>query len=462
MKNRKKHTEVFIIGLIIILLVGAVSAVQIESSDSDIEVINTPADNWLGRIISKIQFSIFKVGTFSVYGDELGCAKYPTKIHPFKKGQTTTVTAGSGEAGFVNWFRGSPYDGTYSDHPGDSRQFMSEGFIEDRGSMSWTCDAGAYWDNDCYVDFYSCPLPCYSDSDCSSGEFCDKSVLSQKIPNAGVCKGEVPTHKTKVYRCSDGEKTYLNEVSHGNINFCTDPDDSKYLILTTDQCLPYEPSICREVPTNGEGCSIHQTRNQCNDDSNCEWEEGTWLVHGKCAEKISNGNGEDEVESKAIPLTEGEWNQATPRMIISAMCQVPSDCASRENYTVKCIYSDEIKNINKNAVNKLKESEGDFLAKLCQGVKFSWADIGVAGILKGAFWLTGGGYAYNFLCVDVEAEISGTCRVESKGFFANFAFFKITGDKTTDGAIILSGGILILFIIFSRLGGLYGEIKYEI
>ena len=106
----------------------------------------------------------------------------------------------------------------------------------------------------------------------------------------------------------------------------------------------------------------------------------------------------------------------------------------------------------KNAVGKLKESEGDFVERLCQGAKFSWADIGVAGIVKGVFWLSGGSYAYNAICTDAETEVSGTCRVSS-GFFSNLAFFKITGDKNTDGMIILGGGILILFIFFSRLGG---------
>ena len=245
-------------------LIGIVSAVEITTQDAIEDVVNFPPDNWLGRLISKMKFSIFKVGTFTVYGDELGCAKYSTQQNTFKKGDKVILTAEPGETGYVNWFRGSPYDGTYSDHPGDSRQFVGEEYIEygkEYNSVSWTCDAGAYWNRDCYYDFYSCPFPCYSDSECSSGEFCDKSVLSQKIPNAGVCKVSIPKHTTKVYRCENGEKTDLGEVSHGSLNFCNDPTDSKYLIGTTDQCLPYEPKICYEIPTpiNGNGEIIIDT-----------------------------------------------------------------------------------------------------------------------------------------------------------------------------------------------------------
>jgi len=56
----------------------------------------------------------------------------------------------------------------------------------------------------------------------------------------------------------------------------------------------------------------------------------------------------------------------------------------------------------------------------------------------------------------------GYCITErdEKSFLDDLAFFNITGDRTVDGAIILGAGLLIVFILFTRLGGLYGEIEY--
>jgi len=268
----KKFVGIIIGSILILSLIGIVSAVEITTQDAIEDVVNFPQDNWFGRLISKIKLSIFKIGSFTVAGDILGCAKYPSDTWKFKAGQTFTVEVDGGDAGFVNWFRGSPIDGYYSKHPGDSRQWMPpEVYIEDgrTSKVSWTCDASKYWfegfyiplisKGDCYVDLYLCDnLPCYYDNDCASGEFCDKSVseLYDATGGGGVCLEMLPTHKTKVYRCYDGTKTYLGEVSYGDSNFCSDTDDSKYLIGTTDQCLSYEPSACYETPIE---CDSHDS-----------------------------------------------------------------------------------------------------------------------------------------------------------------------------------------------------------
>ena len=53
---------------------------------------------------------------------------------------------------------------------------------------------------------------------------------------------------------------------------------------------------------------------------------------------------------------------------------------------------------------------------------------------------------------------------ESKGelcdFFEKVAFFNITGNKCTDGGIILIGGLVLLMVAWSRM--LYGKLEYEI
>ena len=313
----KKYLTLIIIGLVLVSIVGIVSAQTF---------VPTEADNWLGRFISKIKFSIFELGTFTVAGDTLQCDKYPTSPSPiqFKEGTRKIVCASDYvvQSGFINFFRGSPYDGVYSDHPSDSRQFLGERFIVDGVSCwSWTCDAGDYWNNDCYIDFYGCEdQHCYSYNDCDSGDFCDKSVseLYDQTDGGGVCLEELPQHKTDVYSCENGNKVYLGEVSYGDSNFCTDPDDSKYLIGTTDQCLSYEPSICSVTictdtcSSLGYECGTHTI---CGTSINCgTCGGGETCTNGQCVS--GNGNGEVPIdctsfqEADCLSHSECDWVDA--------------------------------------------------------------------------------------------------------------------------------------------------------
>ena len=420
-----------IIGMVLLLLVGTVVAIT-ETRETEEGISNSPGDNWLGRIISQIQFSIFKTGDFTIYGRELECEIFSSQGNGFKIEEEAILTAEPGEAGFINWFRGSPDDGTYSDHPGDSRQFMREDYIEygkSYDSTSFTCDAGAYWNNDCYWEFYLCPFPCYSDADCDSDEECDKSILSQVIDNAGVCKevdeeGEIIelTHKTKVYECSDGEKTLKKTVNDGDLNFCRNPDKNNYLIPgvgPTGVCfvLEEEPKICTEKPE---------------------------VVDG------------EEVVSKSVSLTKSEWETAPPRAVILSMCQTNNDCAPRVNHTISCIFTESIKNINVNSVTEISKTEGGLV-----GVCFSLSD-SIFGKVVGIF--------ADINCVNSDLvenpQLSGTCRASpEKGEICDFlekaAFFGITGDECTDGGIIIGGGLVLLFVLFSRLGGYLGRFEYD-
>jgi hypothetical protein len=284
---KKNLLIVFVLGILLVSIVsiGAISTVQTNTGNqiTSYTVKDVPGDNWLGRIVSGFKFSNLNIKPLTVYGDELGCSKYASKSYTFKKGQQEQVTTSS--SAFVDWFRGSPNDGTYSSHPTDSRQFLAEDFVT-KSSISWTCDAGAYWNSDCYVDVYDCPNPCYSNSDCTSPQTCDKTVLSQKIPNAGVCRTSNPTHTTQVYRCANGVKTSLGGVTYGNVNFCSSPSDSKYLIGSTDQCLSYQPSDCSSSPCTGGlvKCSDGTCKASC--DNTCPTGQ-TQCSDGTCKENCN-------------------------------------------------------------------------------------------------------------------------------------------------------------------------------
>ena len=515
MKNRKKYTEAIVVGILVVLLVGTVSASTIEE------------DTWWEGFLENL---------FTSLGQQVGCETYPDKIGTFNSPKTVYCTGGEfpgTDDCLINVFHAN-YQGTQPAF--ECGNFDLEGEVNNCLEYIVTTGSRTIYPLgiDSIYEVYNCPIGSLSDGDNQIGDCnCDYGATMSTCDSSNTCGVNKPkcmeqsgddvcvTTGQYAIECPNGldgssrecdcdsnyfDSTWKNQRCPSIEPYCVDNSimGTSYDACSTSAtgigiekcseqggkiCSPGQScstglveasdtnycclGTCEDIPTNGDGICLSQGA-QC--EFYCEsgktnigqYDCGIWKscckvdINGNGDGNGVNGNGEDEVESKAIPLTEEEWNQATPRMIVSAMCQVPSDCTPRGNYTVKCIYSNEIKQINKNSANKLKESEGDFVEKLCQGVKFSWADIGIVGILKGAFWLQGGGYLYNLLCTDVETEISGTCRVDSKRFFSNFAFLKITGDKNTDGAIILGGGILILFIIFSRLGGLYGEIKYEI
>lgn len=237
---------------------------------STIVAPNKPADNFIGRLISEINFN---KQDFSVYGDELGCSVYPNDKIFLTYGDTGTFRAYENNVAFVNWFRGSPFDGAYPEHPTNSRQFIREDYITSSSPSSFTCDAGAYWLNECYGEIYYCSEPvCYSDQDCNRIslplEVCDKSIISLKIPNAGVCESGQYTHKTEVYLCQGGKIIDSYEVSDGSLDFCKDSTTSRYYLLdqNTDHCLDYTPADCNNYvhpPTHSCGDSV------CDADEDC-------------------------------------------------------------------------------------------------------------------------------------------------------------------------------------------------
>lgn len=429
--ERRKGT-IIALSIIAIMLIGIVAAEEITSS---------MGEDFISRIISDIKY-LLKGNQFTIYGSDMSCSSIPDdKIYMKSVGTGrqsywfSTENPCNGKSYYADYFRGQPgndqfiteiyyKDGTaYTTYAVDG----SAGSKTASGQIS--CDAGAYWENNCYIEIYCCSQgACKSNSDCSSSLTCSKDLsISNLFPELGVCRpSTTPTYKTKVYTCdSNGNAVYLKDVSYGNEYFSIDSTKNAY-IKTDGNVVFYIPS---------ESSIACQVQNQ------------------------------GDEKSKAISLTEDEWNEATPKMIVAAMCQLPSDCAERENYTIKCIFNDEVKDINKNAVSALKESEGDFISQLCGGAKFSWADLGVVGIVKSLFWISGGGYLYNALCSSNQVEISGTCRATEKSgyFFKIFAFFDINGDgvkDSTDGMFIFFGGIIFLVLILTRLN--YGIIEYEI
>jgi len=170
----------------------------------------------------------------------------------------------------------------------------------------------------------------------------------------------------------------------------------------------------------------------------------------------------DVAEGQSISLSNDEWESATPRMIVAAMCEVPSDCSERilEDGTIlkgTCISSSEIEKINKNAVQRIKESAGEsaLTKTFCGDGKIGLDDLNLVGVVKGAAWFVGGSYFWKSLCNDESLEIKGTCRLEEKPFDIGKYLkeigekIKITGNPTTDGIIVIIGGFIMVMVLLN-------------
>jgi len=432
---KEKKIFVIAIGIMVIMLVGIIAAEEIPTNIGE---------GLVDRIVSYFRFIFHQSGKFTMYGVEMKCSSEPnTKVYltsaflSFQPNQyffASEKTCGD-KSFFVNYFRGQPGVPNIDDqYIKEIYYYKGKAYVTDgdgKGgiytSPSIKCDAGAKWDNKCYVEIYCCPHgACQADSECLSGESCKDASITLLFPELKVCQlNEVPTYQTKVYQClENGSAIYLKSISYGDktYSFCPEGKNNYLTIGGTSSGVCYA--------TASEACKT-QTQS-----------------------------------SKSIPLTEDEFNQATARMIVISMCQVPSDCAQRENYSVSCITSDSIKSININAMKQIKTTDNDFKTKFCNLLAFNTNDISVIGLIKFTSWISGiGSYGYSFICSDKDVEtatISGTCRAEEKetdgfsAFFKSLAFFDITGDgkkDSTDGMIIFFGGIIILIFLISMMGG---------
>ena len=346
------------------------------------EFVPSDADNWFGRIVSKIKSSISGVEAFSVYGLELECSNYPDEIIRFKDGEEVILTGSdfSSGQGFINWFRGSPDNGAYSDHPNIDRQDLGEEWVGNGQTMRWTCVSGQYWyegfnpfgKGDCYVDLYNCDAPCYSDSDCTGEEFCDTSVLSgSSIPgNPGVCKTEILTHQTQVYECNAGVKVDKGLVSHGSVNFCPNPLETKYLIGTTNHCYSDEPDACVTGvdPDDKWYCDNAPTENLCEPYAFCTWEGSSCSytpvssggIGDACSENFQCASGYCDKnawyslgktcqlipwsELKKVGLERDEISDLTVNDLLAVACLSNSECIPKNNeLTAKCIPISKLK-----------------------------------------------------------------------------------------------------------------------
>jgi len=150
--------------------------------------------------------------------------------------------------------------------------------------------------------------------------------------------------------------------------------------------------------------------------------------------------------TKSFSLTKEEWDTATPQEVILSMCLVGSDCLPRENYSISCIFSGDVKKINENSVSAITQTEGGLKA-----VCFGLADSTIGKIVNFVF-------GTNIICsnskITKNPELSGTCRAESKSnldWFKWAAWFDVTGDGTKDGTdgliIVIVLGALLLVIL---------------
>ena len=436
MKNRKKYAEVFIIGMLI-LLVGAINLVSAEEIESIPENISFNFMSWFQHT--------FGIQDFSIAGQERHCDIYPEKTLYFTtNGQNVMMDIDvadycSSGRGLIDLF-------TNNWNP----------FKEYKDSVTRYC--GFAYDQ-CIAEIYCCDHDeCSRDSQCEDWEgpgseceisYEDDPIIDYDFSSYKYCTSGCTGSDITCWREEGGvcvSRTY--DCSYGTYPSC--PTTYKY--TSKSQCEDSPPTNGNgEVPTD---CNVYQTRNQCNDDSDCEWEEGTWLVHGKCIEKVGNGNG-DSVRGNQKGINKDDIIKLTYSNLKDSICVETEDC--KEGV---CLPQDYLINRGYLSESKAESTLGNYCD---EGAISTYLEIlgGYIGLTEGVCgwifddydqWIT----SYGYCIADYEDEESGITQfLKSIG-----RAIPITGEPLTDGIIVLGGGILLLVLVMSRL--YYGEIKYEI
>jgi hypothetical protein len=275
---------------VLTVLLAFASAFSVIPTDEEGDTSNYAMDNFIGRIISSLKGTgLF--ATTNVFEEYLNCGKSvalePKILRNTLLGtKSVKVTATSDEAVYAYLYYGKP-DGNKQLA---STQYLGKGGIL---SVTFTCDAGAYWDNYCYVVVYNCDLPCGGDSSCSSTQICDTSFIGMWLPGFGVCKEVGPCDENY---CDDGEadtedvcvleggnrvcyyyaevpeapaetETCTNSCTQAGKKVCSGDGYKVCGNYDSDSCLEYGPVIsCPNGQSCSNGvCSVITTTPTCGD-----------------------------------------------------------------------------------------------------------------------------------------------------------------------------------------------------
>ena len=443
------------VSLVFIMLAG-VSAQTLDSS------VNTPADNFLGRIISSIQ-QFLSIGQFTAYGVEMKCSTTPNNKVNLSNSEAQwnkyfffdeQNTCG-GNSFFVNFYRGQPgndqylgeyyyYQGTVYQTEGDNKgtiytsQYKAS--LTSPSKVGLNCDAGSYWKGSkCYAEIYCCSQgACKSNGECSGNEECTKTPsidISQLFPDLGICQSkaiENPTYQVSIYQCnSDGTSNYIKNISYsnkGSYSFCPQSQNNYLTIGGTASGVCYSPL--------NPPCTSNK------------------------AVFITTQDG----------ITVSQLNSFTTKDLLKSICTTSDQCKNGTCLTLKSLKDNgdititkENNIISQTATYLVLPATGAVTATaICTGLVASGAVVtaGATAWLLPLCGVVGAsvGFAGDKVVTDISTAVQnkqdssfGYCIVESQGnsftdFLKTMAFFPITKDKTTDGAIILFGGIALLFL----------------
>jgi len=208
-----------IAGLICVIILSSFVSAQ------DPYVFELQEKKGLAKFFSQIR----PFGFFDVCSKDIGYS-----LIQFKNDGTTPTywiqDYCSGGAELTVW-RGSPYDGTYPSHPSSNREKVATENIYPNNGFTWGCDAGAYWNYDCYYDIVCC----------------EEQTCTQK----SICPHERTCH-----------------LEDGRYYYCSTTDNNKrfYAIQQTDCSLETSGSFC----PSGEFCD----NGKCIKETTCSDSDG--------------------------------------------------------------------------------------------------------------------------------------------------------------------------------------------
>jgi hypothetical protein len=352
------------------------------------------------------------------------------------------------------------------------------------------CQKATYACN--YETYPNCPVtwPYTSESqckaaivtpECTTGEKeCAGTILTECVGGSWVEKGRVNGECGYSTGCRIEEEACIPIIAE-----CCDSLKCAFNDKWDLRCVPRVPVGTMDLDSDGDGYTDALEISKGTDPNDPDsFPTVPFIVE----------NTTLEYTATQISLTKDDLKEATSSTILQATCSVDSNCRpyideyGSTNYTVKCVATDLYKQRIEEAAKVVCKEETQLFnfkflagtsAAVCAGsiaiaIFTGGAATPVAATIcgtaiVGAVAVGTGQIALEAACEMRELKSAeGLCIATSKDktpftdFLKSLAFFDITGDEVTDGAIIGVGALLLFIIIFSRLAGVYGTIKYAI
>lgn len=273
-------------------------------------------------------------------------------------------------------------------------------------------------------------------------------------PQEQACRITSCTNGAKEqYVCKDRQLCYSLCQNNQWVDRCEDCPSGKKCVQPQGQSASCKTSEC----TPGDkDCKSSSVRRTCSNSGT--WVESNCLSDQTCSGGVCSNNPPPGPGGNfGTPIYSDKVNDATGQMWLDAECTRSSDCKQITNYSVSCSGNEDITKVAK--------------SKLASDFPDCSSCLSFFGNLQNLWsWISGSDSKCISECGPIKTikdkwiqvfgmknDPKGFCIAEKTEDFCKYtewaAFIKITGTPCTDGIIVIVGGLFILIILMSAIGG---------